>query len=189
MEETLAEMLGFSFWIKIRSFEAQQITNNKGFMAEGEAKSTEQEFDEFDKNKRIFLKCLKKCMGVVTDAALMANIDRTTHYVWTKKDPKYLEAVESIAESCIDFAESKLFQLMSGITVKEEKAAFYKGVATKITITKTFAPDTKAVTFYLETKGKKRGYIKRTEVERKDVEEFKSVEDIDAEIARLQSGE
>jgi len=62
------------------------------------------------------------------------------HYDWLKSDPVYKAAVESIQESVIDFAESHLYKL-----VKEGNPA--------------------ATIFYLKTKGKKRGYIERQEIE------------------------
>ncbi len=86
------------------------------------------------------LEALEVSLGIVSTAAKKANIDRTIHYDWLKSDPEYKAAVESIQESVIDFAESHLYKL-----VKEGNPA--------------------ATIFYLKTKGKKRGYIERQEIE------------------------
>jgi len=83
---------------------------------------------------------LELSLGIVSTAAKKANVDRSMHYDWLKSDPEYKAAVESIQESVIDFAESHLYKL-----VKEGNPA--------------------ATIFYLKTKGKKRGYIERQEIE------------------------
>ena len=86
------------------------------------------------------LKALEKNLGVVTASAKQVKIDRTTHYVWMKEDEAYKAAVDDISDVALDFAEGKLH-------VKIKKG------------------DTIATIFYLKTKGKKRGYIERTETE------------------------
>jgi len=90
--------------------------------------------------KVAMLEALEKSLGIVSTAAKAANVDRQSHYNWMKDDPAYKSAVESIQESVIDFAESHLYKL-----VKEGNPA--------------------ATIFYLKTKGKKRGYIERQEIE------------------------
>lgn len=88
--------------------------------------------------KKQMLEALEKTLGVVTKAARLAGMDRTAHYDWMRKDPKYKAAVEAIEEVALDFAESQLHKAIGG-------------------------GDTTATIFYLKTKGKKRGYIERTE--------------------------
>jgi hypothetical protein len=90
--------------------------------------------------KKAMLEALEKSLGIVSTAAKLAGIDRTTHYVWLKADPDYKKAVASIQDSVLDFAESHLYKL-----VKEGNPA--------------------ATIFFLKTKGKKRGYIERQEIE------------------------
>lgn len=82
------------------------------------------------------LAALEKTLGVVTTAAKMAGIDRTTHYLWTRTDEEYKEAAESIQEVLLDFAETKLHELIKN----SEPSAIY---------------------FLLKTKGKKRGFIEK----------------------------
>lgn len=90
--------------------------------------------------KRSMLKALEKSLGVVTTAAKSAGIDRQTHYNWMEKDPNYKAAVESIADIALDFAESQLHENMR------------KG-------------SDAATIFYLKTKGKKRGYVEKSELD------------------------
>ena len=90
--------------------------------------------------KRAMLEALDKSLGIVSTAAKVAGIDRSTHYAWLREDPEYKAAVEQIGESVIDFAESHLYKL-----IKEGNPA--------------------ANIFYLKTKGKNRGYIERQEIE------------------------
>lgn len=86
------------------------------------------------------IKALEQSLGVVTLACRKIGIDRTTHYLWMNTDAEYKKAVDELADVALDFAESKLHENMA------EK-------------------DTTALIFYLKTKGKKRGYVERTEIE------------------------
>ena len=90
--------------------------------------------------KEDMLDALERSLGIVSTAAKMVSIDRSTHYAWMKADAEYKKAVESISDSVLDFAESHLYKL-----VKEGNPA--------------------ATIFFLKTKGKKRGYIERQEIE------------------------
>jgi len=90
--------------------------------------------------KKSMLQALEKSLGVVTAASKKSGVARTTHYHWMIKDAKYKASVESIADMALDFAESKLMNRI------------------------TRGSDT-AIIFYLKTKGKKRGYIEKTEID------------------------
>lgn len=92
-----------------------------------------------DPRKKLFLAALEKSLGVVTPAARQCGIDRHNHYVWLKEDPEYLAAVESLVDVALDYAESKLHKQIEDGEVS-------------------------STIFYLKCKGKKRGYIERTEV-------------------------
>jgi hypothetical protein len=85
------------------------------------------------------IKALVKSLGVVTIACEKVGIERSTHYDWYNNDPEYKKAVEDIADVALDFAESML----------------HKQIQDK---------DTIATIFYLKTKGKRRGYIEKTEI-------------------------
>ena len=90
--------------------------------------------------KRAMLEALEKSMGVVTTACQIVGISRQSHYDWLTKDEEYAQAVSDIENVALDFAESKLFK-----NIEKAKEA--------------------SVFFYLKTKGKKRGYIERQEIQ------------------------
>lgn len=94
---------------------------------------------DFNIHKKAMLEALEKSLGIVTTAAKSVGIDRSTHYKWMDNDPAYKEAVSSISDMALDFAESQLQKRM-----KDGSDA--------------------AIIFYLKTKGKRRGYIERQEI-------------------------
>lgn len=104
--------------------------------------------------KKAMLDSLAANLGNVTKACEAVGICRKTYYEYLKDDDFKLE-VESIEESNIDFAESKLFQLIDGVSLITDGA-------NEPTVYKS-APNVTATIFYLKTKGKKRGYIEKTE--------------------------
>jgi stress response protein SCP2 len=89
--------------------------------------------------KKKMIEALTASLGIVTTACKNVGIARKTHYQWYKTDTKYKESVDDIADIAIDFAESMLHK-----QIKDQ--------------------DTTATIFYLKTKGKKRGYVERTEL-------------------------
>ncbi len=93
-----------------------------------------------EQSKKAMLEALDASLGIVSTAAKKANVGRTTHYRWMEEDQEYKKAVNQIQDSVLDFAESHLYKL-----VKEGNPA--------------------ATIFFLKTKGKKRGYIERQEIE------------------------
>jgi hypothetical protein len=96
--------------------------------------------DRTEKGKIAMLEALEKTLGVVTSACKLVNITRETHYRWLKEDEAYKLAVKSIDDVAIDFAESQLHKQIG------------KG-------------KTQATIFYLKTKGKKRGYVEKQELD------------------------
>jgi hypothetical protein len=91
-------------------------------------------------NKKKMLEALEKSLGVVTQAAKLAGLDRGAHYKWMGNDPAYAAAVLELENVSLDFAESKLFKEVEGGNIT-------------------------AIIFYLKCKGKKRGYIDHVETE------------------------
>ena len=91
-----------------------------------------------------FLEALKASAGLVTQACKKIGIDRTTAYDWRKKDPAFEADWEAAAneasEMALDLAESALMRNIQ-------------------------AGDTKAIKFYLQCKGKPRGYDLRQEID------------------------
>ena len=91
-------------------------------------------------HKKAMLEALEKSMGIVTTACKVVGISRITHYQWLKDDEQYAEAVASLEDIVLDFAESSLYK-----QVKEGNPT--------------------STIFLLKTKGKRRGYIEKTQVE------------------------
>lgn len=89
-------------------------------------------------NKKKFIKALQNSLGVVTVASKICGIPRETHYKWLVNDNKYKLAVNDIEDIAIDFVESQLHK-----QIKEGNPS--------------------STIFFLKTKGKKRGYIERSE--------------------------
>ncbi len=93
-----------------------------------------------DITKKAMLEALEKSLGVVTSACKTVDISRETHYRWLREDADYKAAVEALSDVALDFAESQLHK-----QIKDGNST--------------------ATIFFLKTKGKKRGYIERQEVE------------------------
>lgn len=74
----------------------------------------------------------------ITAACAALNITRQTFYTRKAKSKKLQELVEEADESLLDFAESKLVEHINN-------------------------GDITSLIFFLKTKGKKRGYVERTE--------------------------
>ena len=96
--------------------------------------------DRTEQHKKAMLDALEKSLGVVTAACKSVGVGRTTHYLWMDTDPEYKAAVEELSDVAIDFAESQLHK-----QIKDGNST--------------------ATIFFLKTKGKKRGYIERQEID------------------------
>lgn len=90
--------------------------------------------------KDAMVKALEKSLGVASVACQKVGISRDTHYRWLKTDEAYKEAVMSVKNLAIDFAES---MLLENIKDKKESSIF----------------------FYLKTQAKNRGYTERQEID------------------------
>lgn len=107
--------------------------------------------DKTEQHKNAMLDALEKSLGVVTTACRSVGIGRTTHYLWLEQDVEYRKAVDELQNMTLDFAESQLHK-----QIKEG--------------------NTTATIFYLKTKGKKRGYIERQEIQMDGAIESKIIE-------------
>lgn len=94
--------------------------------------------DRSKTKKELFLKTLSDGKGIITYACQKTGISRQTYYNWLKEDEDFASKVEEINESTIDIVESKLLGAINDDNLT-------------------------AIIFYLKTKGKKRGYVERTE--------------------------
>jgi len=90
--------------------------------------------------KKLMIGALLSQLGVITAACKLVNISRETHYRWLRDDPNYKIWVEEIPDITLDFAENALLK-----QIKEGNIT--------------------SIIFFLKTKGKKRGYIERQEIE------------------------
>jgi hypothetical protein len=117
--------------------------------------------------KRKMLEALRASLGVVETACKAAGVPRRTHYDWLKKDAKYAAEVAEVDDVAIDFGESQLYKLMKGYTLPDTKVFLNSDSKQPIIvpITKHIGTDASAVIFFLKTRGKKRGYIEKTQVE------------------------
>ena len=90
--------------------------------------------------KESLLKALEKSLGIVTVACKNADVPRSTYYKWIKEDDQFAKEVKDIENIALDFAESQLHKQIG-------------------------SDNTSATIFYLKTKGKRRGYIERSELD------------------------
>lgn len=90
--------------------------------------------------KKALLKALEETLGIVTSACKMVGVNRSTYYKYYNEDADFKEQVDSISDIALDFAESQLHKQIE------------EGNST-------------STIFYLKTKGKKRGYIEKSEVD------------------------
>lgn len=91
-------------------------------------------------NKQKLIEALEASLGIVTEACDKAQLSRTQHYKWYKEDIKYRYAVDSIENKFIDFAETHLKNQIASGSVQ-------------------------ATTFFLRTRGRKRGYAEKQDID------------------------
>jgi len=93
-----------------------------------------------DIQKKAMIQAMEKSLGIVTTACRNVGISRDTHYRWMRDDEAYKNEIDSIEGMALDLAESKLHEEILG-------------------------GNTAAIIFFLKTKGKRRGYVEKQEVE------------------------
>jgi len=91
-------------------------------------------------NKKKMIKELIKSYGNITTACLKTGIDRQTYYNWIEQDENFKQKTEEVPEITLDFFEEQA-----------------------INLAKEMNPQ--IIMFYLKTKGKKRDYVERQEIE------------------------
>jgi hypothetical protein len=111
-----------------------------------------------EQHKKAMILAMKECLGNISKACEIVGISRTTHYEWMKDDSSYSEQIDSIEQEAIDFVEGKLFERINGVSIgkKNEKGEL---------VVYDSPPSDTAIIFYLKTKGKKRGYVERQEID------------------------
>lgn len=90
--------------------------------------------------KKALIEALEKSLGVVTSACKACNVSRSQFYEYVNTDPEFAANVRDIDDVLLDFAEAQLYK-----QIKEG--------------------NTTATIFFLKTKGQRRGYIEKSQVE------------------------
>ena len=90
--------------------------------------------------KEALLQALENSLGVVTAACKQTGTPRSTYYKWLKEDSDFKAQVLDIENIALDFGESQLHK-----QIKEG--------------------NTSATIFFLKTKGKRRGFVERSELD------------------------
>jgi hypothetical protein len=104
-------------------------------------------------NKKSLLEAGEKTLGNVTQACKLTGLNRSTFYDYYNKDENFREKWDDCENIALDFVESQLHkQIKDGVP--------------------------SSTIFYLKTKGKKRGYVERKEIEHDgSIEGFKIILD------------
>jgi hypothetical protein len=101
--------------------------------------------------KKNLLQALEKSLGVVTTACKIVDCNRSTFYKYYNNDKEFRASVDELQNMTLDFVESQLHkQIKDG--------------------------NTTATIFYLKTKGKKRGFVERQEIQMDGSIESKVIE-------------
>ena len=90
--------------------------------------------------KQETIKVLRISLGIVSAACEKVGISRQTFYRWKREDQEFAAAVDDVEERALDIVESYLF---NGIK----------------------AGDSRLIIYYLNNKGRKRGYGVRSPIE------------------------
>lgn len=90
--------------------------------------------------KNNLLQALEQSLGIVTTACKIVKCNRSTFYKYYNNDKEFRASVDELQNMTLDFVESQLHkQIKDG--------------------------NTTATIFYLKTKGKKRGFVERQEIQ------------------------
>lgn len=96
--------------------------------------------------KNAFLHELTKSLGCALAACQKTGVARSECETWLQEDAEFAEKVHAIAEDALDYVEGKMFEKIKN-------------------------GDARLIKFYLESKGKKRGYGKTETASKKKEEE------------------
>ena len=120
---------------------ANQAKGAEGAQAQHQqSKKTAGVQNKIEQLKKAAVAALHEHRGNVSATCASIGIGRTQFYNWKKEDPEFAEAVDSVADFCIDIVEQALMKNIE-------------------------AGDTTAIIFYLKTIGKRRGYVERSELD------------------------
>lgn len=100
------------------------------------------------------------CGGILSDIAANFKVARGTVYAWCENDAEFRKALEDSRERFVDLAESNLRKLVAGVPAIEKDENGNNRFVGWIE-----RPSETSIIFTLKTRGKKRGYVERQEVE------------------------
>jgi hypothetical protein len=103
--------------------------------------------------KKALVDALHEHKGIVSHACQAVGVARSTFYDYWNNDPQFQKDASESQETALDHVEGKLHELIDGVTVVGEQGIYQK------------EPNVTATIFYLKTKGKKRGYVEKVDVE------------------------
>lgn len=108
----------------------------------------------------VFKALADACCGIMADIADRLGISRSSLYGWCKDDPEFGAAVEEAREQFLDLAETNLRRLIAGVPkMRKDENGEEQFAGWEV------RPSEQAIIFLLKTRGKKRGYVERTEVD------------------------
>lgn len=90
--------------------------------------------------KRLLMDAMRHTWGNISLSCEMVKVSRTCFYKWLAKDKEFSRLISDLEEIRLDFVENKL-------------------------MVKVGEGDMSAITFFLRTKGRKRGYTEKQEIE------------------------
>lgn len=105
--------------------------------------------------KNNLVSAMEASLGVITTACKACGCSRETYHKYYREDENFRNRIDELSSVALDFVESQQFKLIQGVKVKDKNG----------NVTYTTKPCGQSIRFYLETKGKSRGYVKRTEVD------------------------
>ena len=111
-------------------------------------------------SRELFRKVCEANAGIIGGIASTLRVRRSTVYLWCSKYPEFRQALNDAREQSIDLAESNLRKLVAGVPAIETDENGNKRFVGWIE-----RPSETAIIFTLKTRGKKRGYVERSEVE------------------------
>lgn len=90
--------------------------------------------------KKALIEAMQKSLGNVTQSCKIVGTSRDTYYSYYNSDPEFKKACNDCENIALDFVESQLHkQIKDGVP--------------------------SSTIFYLKTKGKKRGFVEKQEIE------------------------
>lgn len=114
-----------------------------------------------EKEKFIEVYALNLCN--ITETCKKAQVaSRQTFYNWLKDDPEFAERAREVEESMIDFVESQQMLMIRGVPKYKERLV--NGQSVKEFVGWWERPNERLIQFFLTTKAKHRGYVKKTEL-------------------------